>query len=107
MSESFTCHDCKKKFIIGENSAIYNFGGKGICSYCFERQKSRELQSYEMNQYEYKTVMSALYNHRQSILDKISKMENHQAFEYAMPILQIDLKLADDAIRRLLSKKQN
>jgi hypothetical protein len=31
-------------------------------------------------------------------------MENHPSFEYAMPILQVDLKLADDAIRRLLDK---
>ena len=105
MNKNFKCHHCKNEFVISDNfPKIHNFGGKGICDTCYKYQKSRELKNYEMNQYEYRTVMSALHFHRQALLDKISKMENHPSFEYAMPILQVDLKLADDAIRRLLDK---
>jgi hypothetical protein len=100
----WTCAVCKEGFQIGEEGgAVHNIGGFGACEKCYQEHKNRS-NTFTLNKHEHKTVMDSLGFYRAYLMRNLTDCQNavHPEMKNAVGSIQIEIRLIDDAIRKLL-----
>lgn len=105
IDESWACAVCAECFDFDKaGGAVHNIGGFGVCENCYEERKNRS-NTYSLNRHEHKTVMDSLGFYRAYLMRNLTDCQNavHPEMKNAVGSIQIEIRLIDDAIRKLLN----